>query len=224
VNQKKRLGFLFSSFLLFISLTPLVWAQRSSVAGGVTDQQWIQFMADNAFNLPGFDDKMPFLASALHLNANEQQEIETLFSNHDDENLLSQTTAVPDAPGQDADYKYLAMEDKGVDDSVQTLMQVKLVRKLLGARDLDFRFWFYEEALIDAGEDQAYRADQNYSADELADSLLRSIEQTLEFKEFKARKILLFHSTEQVEAYLTHWEALFAERVLLQTHQVMRRG
>ena len=223
MDKKKSLGFLFFSFLFFMSLTPLTWAQRSSVAGGVTDEQWIQFMADKAFDLPGFDDKMPFLASALHLNAGEQMEIENLFSNHDDENLSSQTADLPDE-SQDVNYKYLAMEDQGVDDSIQTLMQVKLVRKLLGARDLDFRFWFYEEALIDAGEDKAYREDPNYSADELADSLLQSIEQTLEFKEFKARKILLFHSTDQVEAYLIRWEALFEQRVLLQTHQVMRRG
>src|ERR1700678_1170028 len=112
MNQKKSFGFIFLSFCFFMSLTTLIWAQRSSVAGGITDQQWIQFMADNAFNLPGFDEKMPFLASALHLNASEQQEVENLFSHHDDGNLLSQTAALPDIQSQDADYQYLAMEDK----------------------------------------------------------------------------------------------------------------
>lgn len=207
-----------------MALTSWGWAQRSSVVDGLTDQQWIQFMADKAFDLPGFDQKMPFLVSALDLSAKDQREIETLFAKHDDENLLRPTTDSPGGPGQVADYKYLAMEDQGVDDSIQTLMQVKLVRKLLGARDLDFRFWYYEEAMIDAGEDSAYRADQNYSADDLAESLLRTIEQTPEFREFKARKILLFHSADKVEAYLTSWEALFEKRVLLQTHQVMHRA
>lgn len=112
----------------------------------------------------------------------------------------------------------------GDDDPVRIMIQVKLVRKLLGDRDLDFRFWFYEETLIDAGEDSAYRENQNYSEDELAENLLASIERTQEFRDFKDRKILFFHSADKVENYLADWEALFESRVLLQIHQVMRRG
>jgi hypothetical protein len=217
VNHKKRFGFLFSVFC-FLSLTQLTGAQSSSIAGTVTDQQWFQFMAVNAFDLPGLEIKMPLLVGELNLNADEQQEIENLFSDHSDEDPLSQM----DAPGQRSSAA--ATEENMDQDPVQILQQVRLVRRLLGGRDLDFRFWFYEETLIDSGEDSAYRENQNYSADELADNLLRSIEQTQEFEDFKNRKILYFHSADRVINYLTDWEASFERRVLLQVHQVMRRG
>src|SRR5665213_1185984 len=233
MTQRKKLGFLFFVFY-FLSLTRWAAAQSSSIAGTVTDQQWFQFMAANAFELPGLDLKMPLLAGELNLSARDQSEIESLFSNHGDEELLSQMTAsVPnDSPGESAapaprreeNPGYDTTENGGDDDPVRIMIQVKRVRKLLGDRDLDFRFWFYEETLIDAGEDSAYREDQNYSEDELAEKLLTSIEQTREFRDFKDRKILYFHSADKVEEYMEDWEALFESRVLLQVHQVMRRG
>jgi len=217
VNKQKGFRFLFS-FFCFLSLTRWTAAQSSSIAGTVTDQQWFQFMAVNAFDLPGLEIKMPLLAGELNLNADEQQEIENLFSDHNDENPLSQMNA------PDQSLSRAATEENMDQDPVQIMQQVRLVRKLLGGRDLDFRFWFYEETLIDAGEDNAYRENQNYSADQLADDLLQFIEKTQEFEDFKNRKILYFHSADKVKNYLTDWEALFERRVLLQVHQVMRRG
>lgn len=50
-------------------------------------------MAVNAFELPGLDIKIPLVSGELNLSADEQREIENLFSNHGDEALLSQMTA-----------------------------------------------------------------------------------------------------------------------------------
>jgi hypothetical protein len=231
MTRKKKVGFSFL-FFCFLSLTRWTAAQNSSIAGTVTDRQWFQFMAVNAFDLPGLDIKMPLLVGELNLNAREQQEIESLFSNHGDEDVLSEMT-VPvagDSPGesaalsQEANTGYDTTQNGGDDDPVRIMIQVKRVRKLLGDRDLDFRFWFYEENLIDSGEDNAYRENQNYSEDELAGKLLATIERTQEFRDFKNRKILYFHSGDKVENYMTDWEELFESRVLLQIHQVMHRG
>jgi len=213
---------------LSLCLAPLVRAENSSVIEGVTDAQWLKFMENHAFKMEGLKAKMPILAEELRLTASDQQEVKNLFSDHSDEALLSRVATSPGirAGRQDVDLNasqskakqsnYNAMEDNADDAPAETLNQVKMVRDRLGSRDSDFRFWFYEEEMIDQAEDQAYHKDHDYSAGEATAGLLMKLEQTQEFKDFKARKLALIHSDQKVAAYFANWKRLISRRVLLQ--------
>jgi hypothetical protein len=231
MNLKKWAGLLFGGFCLFLFSTSLSLAQSGSIAGDVTDSQWLKFMANKAFNLKGLHYKMPLLAGELNLKPGELQEVKNLFSDHGDEKLLSQMAASPGIKGKPQDRSlsdsqrktknedFNEMEDSAAAAPAKTLDQVKLVRTMLGLRDMDFRFWFFEEGLIDGAEDRAYHQDPHYSPDQLTQSIIQSIEETQEFKDFKSRKMAWLHSVEKVDGYLAAWRTWLGKRVLLQVQQ-----
>jgi len=228
MKRKSTVPFLCVCFCFTLFPARLIWAQNSSIVEGVTDAQWLQFMDDHAFKMTGFKAKLPLLALELNLSAADQQEVKNLFSDHGDEELLSRMATSPGIKGSSQDEKldadqtksknsnYIEMEDKADDAPAETLDQVKVVRRLLGSKDSDFRFWFYEEAMIDQAEDDAYRHHHDYSTDALTASLLQKMELTQEFKDFKARKLEFIHSDQKAEAYFSNWNRLVERRVLLQ--------
>jgi len=89
----------------------------------------------------------------------------------------------------------------------------------LGSRDMDFRFWFFVEGLIDSGEDRVFHQDPQYSPDQLTRSLIQTIEKTQEFKDFRSRKMALLHSEDKVNDSLSTWRTWVGKRVLLQIQQ-----
>jgi hypothetical protein len=231
MNVKKLSGFLFSVFFIFLFSNSMSWAQSSSIAENATDSQWLKFMVGQAFNLKGLHYKMPLLAGELTLTASELLEVKNLFSDHGDEKLLSQMATSPGIKNRPQDRAlsdsqmeiknadYNAMEDSADEAPAETLSQVKMVRRLLGSRDMDFRFWFFEEGLIDKAEERAYHQDPQYSPDQLTQSLVNTIEKTQEFKDFRSRKMALLQSGDKVDSYWLTWRAWLGKRVLLQGQQ-----
>ena len=203
-------------------------AQRSSIIEGVTDAKWLQFMDAYAFKIEGIQEKIPLLARELGLSLDDQQAVKDLFADHEDEKLMSRVATSPGIRGSSQDgsldkvqskekqKNYMAMEDEAADGPSETLKQVGFVRGRLGSRDEDFRFWFYVEKFIDQEENKVYHHDQNYSVDQLSETLFKEIVRTQEFKDFKARKMTSFQSAGKVAAYLSGWRSSIQERVLLQ--------
>jgi hypothetical protein len=222
-------------FLLFLSSVSLVEARDSTILAEATDTQWLKFMADNAFKLEGLQSKLPLMADELHLNASDLQEVDNLFSDHGDEKLLSQMATSPGIRGSSQDESlnkaqsetkkdnYLEMEDNAADAPAETLREVRIVRNRLGHRDMNFRFWFFEEGMIDQAEKKAYDHDHNYSVDELGDSVIEAIKETQEFKDFEERETLLIRDDQKVENYFSNWRRSIEKRITLQIQQVKHR-
>jgi hypothetical protein len=214
-----------SNFIFLLSIC-CVLAQNSdtdSLKENATDEEWFNYMQVHGFNIMGMDEKMPMLAKELNLSPNDQQEIEQLFSDYSDEDVLRR--AVSDE--YDIEYKTngnlktnltaaASLNQQALDAHQDTISDIKTVRQLLGNKDLEFRLWLFTDGIIWAKENKAYRKNHNYSNDELVGDLFKNIQSSSMFRAFKAEKMEELGSTVNVDKYMLNYKASLKERLLFQ--------
>jgi hypothetical protein len=103
--------------------------------------------------------------------------------------------------------------------------EVATVRKMLGKKDLDFRFWLFEEEIIYSSAWQAYFKNHNYEPnDYMEENVVKSIRACPEFEAFKKVKTNELGSSQKVISYFEIRSDLVKERFLFQNISTWHRN
>jgi hypothetical protein len=144
-----------------------------SLPDNLTDKDWLVYSKVSLIN-DEIVRKLPIIKSELDLTQDQIDEIETLTETLGNEEFvgrgLSQEETVKERLGgfHKSNSKRVAeLQTEFNKAQSDTMDEITTVRSLLGKKDLDFRFWLFEEEIIDGSNWMAYFKNHKYSPDDV---------------------------------------------------------
>jgi hypothetical protein len=193
-----------------------------SLPDNLTDKDWLVYSKVSLIN-DEIVRKLPIIKSELDLTQDQIDEIETLTETLGNEEFvgrgLSQEETVKERLGgfHKSNSKRVAeLQTEFNKAQSDTMDEITTVRSLLGKKDLDFRFWLFEEEIIDGSNWMAYFKNHKYSPDDVMKTVIEKILGSPEFTDFKKEKTKEFGSNDKVSIYFEIRTNLIKKRVVFQ--------
>jgi hypothetical protein len=226
---------LVSLFLFMILLPTTAKSQVNTVTGAkiksldfftkaeISDENWLTFARRFGITDGEIQEKSQIIKSELGLTQEQGTELETLISKLEDEESIA-TTLDHEENVEETQPGPVKKNPKVISELKQKLQiaqpdsinEVNKFRSLLGYKDLDFRFWLFEESIIYDSEWGAYSKNHNYSPGELVNNVVGVIQKSMVLEAFKKIKMDSMSSSQAVDKYFEIRMNLVRKRVLFQ--------